>query len=55
MRVEEYLRDFVKPSLVLQKVRRAAKAKGLDRIPLRTINLEISRQRRERRGNSKND
>ena len=53
MSVEEYLRNFAKPPLVLQKVRRAAKAKGLDRIPLRTINLEIRRHRHE--GRAKND
>jgi len=49
MSVEEYLRNFGKPPLVLQKVRRAAKTKDLDRIPLRTINLEIRRHRRQRR------
>ncbi len=53
MSVEEYLRNFAKPPLVLQKIRRAAKTNGLDRIPLRTINLEIKRHRRERHG--KND
>jgi prevent-host-death family protein len=54
MSVEEYLRNFARPPRILEKIRRAAKAKGLDLMSLRTINLEIKRSRRERR-NKKND
>ncbi len=53
MSVEEYLKNFTRPIPVLQKIRRRAKAKGLDRMTLRAINQEIKRYRRERR--RKND
>jgi len=47
--VEEYLRNFTQPIPSLEEVRKAAKAKGLDRMTLREINREIKRYRRERR------
>lgn len=50
MSVEDYLRQFVKrPSAALAALRRQAKAKGLDQLSLREINLVIGRARRERR------
>jgi prevent-host-death family protein len=49
MSVEEYLRNFTSPIPVLEEIRKAAKAKGLDSITLRAINKEIKRYRRERR------
>jgi len=49
MSVEEYLRNFTQPIPSLEEVRKAAKAKGLDRMTLREINREIKRYRRERR------
>lgn len=53
MSVEEYLRQFAKASPVVKRMRRMAKAKGLDTMSLRQINRMIKRYRRERR--SKND
>jgi len=47
MSVEEYLMNFGKPPLALQRIRLAAKKKSP--ISMRTINLEIKRYRRERR------
>src|SRR5436190_23229743 len=47
MSVEEYLMNFGKPPLALQRIRLAAKKKGA--ISMRTINLEIKRYRRDRR------
>lgn len=50
MSVEDYLRKFVKrPRAAIAAIRREAKAKGLDQLSLREINLEIERTRRERR------
>jgi len=50
MGVEEYLSKFVKsPGAAIGALRREAKAKGLDQLSLRQINLEIARARRERR------
>jgi len=49
MSVEEYLRNFARTPGVLTKIRRAAKSKGQVSMPLRTINVEIKRYRRERR------
>ena len=53
MSVEEYLRNFTRPISVLEEIRQAAKAKGLDGMTMRAINQEIKRYRRERR--KKND
>jgi prevent-host-death family protein len=53
MSVEEYLKNFGGAPRVLKKIRKAAKAKRLNHMSLRTINLEIKRYRRERR--SKDD
>ena len=50
MNVEDYLKKFVgRPSAALAALRREAKAKGLDQLSLREINLVIGRVRRERR------
>ena len=50
MSVEDYLKNFVKrPPAAIAAIRREAKAKGLDQLSLREINLEIERTRRERR------
>jgi prevent-host-death family protein len=50
MSVEDYLRKIVKrPAAAATALRREAKAKGLDQLSLREINLEIGRTRRERR------
>jgi prevent-host-death family protein len=49
MSVEEYLRNFAKPVLVFEEIRKQAKEKGLARLSLRTINQEIKRYRRQRR------
>jgi|SRR5215475_1488696 len=50
MSVEEYLRHFAKVPDALAKIQEEAKAKKLNRMSLREINLEIRRYRRERRG-----
>jgi prevent-host-death family protein len=49
MSFEDYLKNFTKPNPDLEKVRKAAKAKGLDRMTLREINREIKKYRQERR------
>ena len=49
MSFEDYLKNFTKPNPDLEKVRKAAKAKGLDRMTLREINQEIKKYRQERR------
>ncbi len=50
MSVEEYLKKFLKrPPAALAALRREARAKRLDQLSLREINLEIARTRRERR------
>ena len=49
MSVEEYLRNFARQPAALAQIQREAKAKRLDLLPLREINLEISRYRRQRR------
>ncbi len=50
MSVEDYLKKFVKrPPAALAALRREARAKRLDQLSLREINLEIARTRRERR------
>lgn len=48
MSIEEYLRHFAKGTSSLERIRRAAKAKALHQLPLRSINVEIKRYRRER-------
>ncbi len=48
MSFEDYLKNFTKPNPDLEKVREAAKAKGLDRMTLREINREIRKYRQER-------
>jgi hypothetical protein len=45
--LEEYVRLFAPPLLIVKKMRRTAKRKGLDKISMRTINQEIKRARRE--------
>jgi prevent-host-death family protein len=52
--VEEYLRNFAKPIPVLEEIWRESKAKGLDRVSMRTIHQEIKRYRREKRQKMKN-
>ncbi len=50
MSVDDYLKKFVKrPPAALAALRREAKAKRLDQLSLRQINLEIARTRRDRR------
>ena len=50
MSVEEYLKNFAKrPPTAIAALRREAKAKRLDQLSLREINLEIRRTRRHRR------
>jgi hypothetical protein len=49
MSVEEYLRNFGQRPRVLEKIQRAARAKRLHLVSLRTINLETKRYRREHR------
>jgi Antitoxin Phd_YefM, type II toxin-antitoxin system len=49
LNVEEYVRLFAKPIPSVVAIRREAKAKGLDRLTMREINLEIKRARRESR------
>jgi hypothetical protein len=48
MTAEKYLRRFIRRVPELEAIRRAAKAKCLDHLPLRAINLEIKRHRREK-------
>ena len=50
MNVEEYLRHFAKRPGALAEIQKEAKAKKLNRLSLREINLEIRKHRRERRG-----
>jgi prevent-host-death family protein len=50
MSVEEYLRHFAKVPEALAEIQKEAKAKRLNRLSLREINLEIRQARRERRG-----
>jgi prevent-host-death family protein len=49
MSFEDFLKNFTKTNPDLEKVRKAAKAKGLDRMTLREINREIRKYRQERR------
>ena len=49
MSVEDYLKNFVKRPNALATIQREAKAKRLDELSLREINIEIGRYRRERR------
>ncbi|MGH9415734.1 MAG: type II toxin-antitoxin system Phd/YefM family antitoxin [Terriglobales bacterium] len=50
MSVEEYLQKFVKrPSAAVTAIRREAKARGLNKLSLRQINLAIKQVRQERR------
>lgn len=49
MAVEDYLRHFVKRPGALAAIQRQAKAKRLDQLSLRQINVEIKRDRRDRR------
>ena len=49
MSVEEYLRHFARVPDVLAEIQKEAKAKKLNRLSLREINLEIRKYRRERR------
>jgi prevent-host-death family protein len=50
MSVEDYLRKFAgRPPSAIAAIRREAKAKRLDQLSLRDINLEIRRTRREGR------
>ncbi len=53
MSIEEYLRNFARPIPVLEEIRQAAKAKGLDGLTMLAIDKEIKRYRQERR--KKND
>jgi hypothetical protein len=48
MTAEKYLRKFTRRAPLLEKIRRSAEAKGLDRLSLREINAEIKAYRRER-------
>src|ERR1700686_795012 len=47
MSVEEYLANFGRPPRVLERIRQAGKKKGP--VPMRTIDLENKRYRRQRR------
>jgi len=50
MSVEDYLRKFERrPPSAVAAIRREAKAKRLDQLSLREINLEVRRTRREGR------
>lgn len=49
MSVEEYLRNFARQPTALARIQREAKSKKLNLLPLREINLEINRYRRQRR------
>ena len=51
MGVEDYLRNFARRPRALEQIQRAATAKRLDLLPMRTINLEIRRYRKARRRN----
>lgn len=51
MNIEEYLKHFARESPTLERIRRQAKSKKLDLIPLRTINMETRLYRRSRRRN----
>ncbi len=51
MGVEDYLRNFARRPRALERIQRAARAKRLEVLPLRTINLEIRRYRKARRRN----
>jgi prevent-host-death family protein len=53
MSIEEYLRNFTRPMPVLEEIRKAARAKGLDGLTMLAIDKEIKRYRQERR--KKND
>jgi hypothetical protein len=49
--IEEYVRAFAAPLPIVEKMRRSAKRKRIDKISMRTINQEIKRARRELRDN----
>ncbi|HKO03157.1 MAG TPA: hypothetical protein VJW51_00335 [Candidatus Acidoferrales bacterium] len=49
MRFENCLWSFARRPRALKRIQRAARAKGLDLLPLRKINLEIRRYRKETR------
>lgn len=49
--LEDYLRSFPRHRGALARIQRAARAKGLNLLSLRAINLEIQRYRRIRRAN----
>jgi prevent-host-death family protein len=49
MSMEEYVSLFAPPLPIVEKMRRTAKRKGLDKISMRTIDQEIKRARRELR------
>jgi prevent-host-death family protein len=49
MSVEEYLRNFARKPGALARIQREAKSKKLNLLPLREINLEIKRYRRQHR------
>jgi prevent-host-death family protein len=47
MSMEEYVGLFAPPLPIVEKMRRIAKRKGLDKISMRAIDQEIKRARRE--------
>jgi hypothetical protein len=49
MSMEEYVSLFAPPLPIVEKMRRMAKRKGLDRISMRAIDQEIKLARRELR------
>lgn len=49
MSVEEYLRHFAKRPGALTRIQKEAKARKLDQLKLREINLEVQAYRREKR------
>jgi prevent-host-death family protein len=49
MSLEEYLRNFARQPAAFAGIQREAKAKRLNVLPIREINLEIKRYRRQRR------
>ena len=49
MGVEDYLRNFAGVSEALSEIQRATRKKRVSRLSLAAINLEIRRDRRERR------
>jgi prevent-host-death family protein len=49
MSLEEYVSLFAPPLRIVAKMRQAAKRKGLDKMSMRTIDLEIKRARKELR------